>query len=362
MNDRASGSVDRKSKSQPRQRGHAKKRESSPGVDALSDVLQAVRLKGAVFFDVETSAPWVAEAPQAKFVAPALMPDSDHVIEYHVITSGSCWAGVTGDDSRPIRLAAGDVVAFPRGDAHVLSSSPGMRGTPDENTFVLPQSAAQLPLILNVEGNGGERAHLVCGFLGCDSRPFNPLLESLPRILHVSASVTAGSGWLDAFTRFALLEASDKRAGAAGILSKLGELMFVEIVRAHIEALPDNSNGWLAGLKDRYVGLALNRLHAQPARDWTLQELAKEVGQSRSAFAARFTALVGTPPIQYLQRWRLQLAASRLLDNATVATVAADAGYESEAAFSRAFRRAVGLPPAEWRNRRTMARRADEGG
>ena len=354
MNDRASGCLDQKSKSQPK-REHPKKPKSAAGVDALSDVLQAVRLKGAVFFDVETSAPWVAEAPEAKFVAPALMPDSDHVIEYHVVTSGSCWATVIGHEIDSIRVTAGDVVAFPQGDAHVLSSSPGMRGTPGESAFTLPQSAAQLPLIMNLEGHGGERAHLVCGFLGCDSRPFNPLLESLPRILHVSSSVTEGSGWLDAFTRFALLEASDKRAGAAGILSKLGELMFVEVVRAHIESLPENSNGWLAGLKDRTVGFALNLLHGQPARDWTLHQLSKEVGMSRSAFAARFTALVGAPPIQYLQRWRLQLAASRLLDNAAIAAVAADAGYESEAAFSRAFKRAVGVPPAEWRNRRTMS-------
>ena len=328
--------------------------------DTLSDVLQAVRLKGAVFFDVDTSSPWVAEAPQAKVIAASLLPDADHVIEYHVITSGTCWASVIGHDIPPIRLKAGDVVAFPQGDSHVLSSSPGMRGDPDANSYTLPETAAQLPLLLNLDGHGSERAHLVCGFLSCDSRPFNPLLQALPRILHLDASTPAGTIWLDAFTRFALLEASEKRAGGASILSKFGELMFLDLVRRYVETLPEESTGWFAGLKDRYVSRALSLMHAQPGRDWTLDQLAKDVGLSRSSFAARFTALIGIAPIQYLQRWRLQLAASRLLDgDAMIATVAADAGYESEAAFSRAFKKMVGVPPAEWRDTRTSPHRPD---
>lgn len=325
--------------------------------DTLSDVLQAVRLKGAVFFDVETSVPWVAEAPPAKVVAPAVMPDSEHVIEYHVLTSGSCWAAVLGHDIEPVRLSAGDVVAFPQGDAHVLSSARGMRGETDLGIFKTPGNAAQLPLLMNLDGGGNERAHIVCGFLGCDSRPFNPLLEALPRILHVRGSSTARSSWRDEFTRFAVMEAKEKRAGGNGILSKLGELMFAELVRRYVETLPDDSTGWLAGLRDRYIGRALNLLHAEPVKAWTLDQLAKEVGLSRSSLAERFTTVVGSPPMQYLQQWRLQIAASKLSHrDSNIATIASEVGYESEAAFSRAFKRSVGLPPAEWRNRKAAAR------
>jgi AraC-like DNA-binding protein len=322
-------------------------------VDTLSDVLQAVRLKGAIFFDIETTAPWVAEAPAARIVAPAVMPDAEHVIEYHVVTSGSCWASIVGPNAEPVRLQAGDVVAFPQGDAHVMSSAPGMRGDVDLSLFKLPENAEQLPLIFNMGGNGEEKSHLVCGFLGCDSRPFNPLLESLPRILHLRPSTGARSGWLDEFTRFAVMEAKEKRAGGNGILARLGELMFVELVRRHVETLPEESKGWLAGLRDRHVGRALSLLHERPLHGWTLDELAKEVGVSRSSLAERFMAFVGTPPMQYLQKWRLQIAASKLAEGiSNIATIAAEIGYESEAAFSRAFKRSVGTPPAEWRSKR----------
>ena len=321
--------------------------------DTLSDVLRAVRLKGAVFFDVETTAPWVAEAPHSSAVASAIMPDSEHVIEYHVITSGSCWASLVGASAEPVRLDAGDVVAFPQGDAHVLSSAPGMRSEPDFSIFQYPEGAAQLPLLLNLDGGGSERTHLVCGFLGCDSHPFNPLLAALPPILHIPASGTARSSWLNEFTRFAVMEAGEKRAGGVGILSKLGELMFVELVRHYVESLPEDSRGWLGGLRDRTVGRALNLLHAQPTKAWTLEQLAKEAGLSRSSFAERFTGFVGIPPMQYLQKWRLQMAASKLsAGNASIAEIAAEIGYESEAAFSRAFKKMIGAPPAEWRSNR----------
>ena len=321
--------------------------------DTLSDVLRAVRLKSAVFFDVETSAPWVAEAPASQTIASAIMPDSEHVIEYHVITSGSCWASALGRDIAPVRLEAGDVVAFPQGDAHVLSSAPGMRGEPDYSIFQYPEGAAQLPLLLNLDGGGSERTHLVCGFLGCDSHPFNPLLDALPPILHLKGS--ARRGWLPEFTRFAVMEASEKRTGGTGVLSKLGELIFVELVRCYVESLPEDSRGWLGGLRDRHIGRALNLLHAEPVRAWTLEQLAREVGLSRSSFAERFTCFVGLPPMQYLQRWRLQIAASRLAEgNASIAAIAAEIGYESEAAFSRAFKKMIGEPPAEWRSNRAL--------
>ena len=320
--------------------------------DTLSDVLKAVRLKGAVFFDVEASVPWVAEALPAKQTASIILPDAEHVMEYHVITGGSCWASVIGHDLPPIQLLAGDVVAFPQGDAHILSSAPGMRGDPGPDPSVVPGEIAQLPVMLNIDGGGSERAHLVCGFLGCDSRPFNPLIEALPPMMHIRSSGAAHGSWLKEFTRFAVMEAGEKRMGGSSILSKLGELMFAELVRRYVESLPEESRGWLGGVRDRHVGRALNLIHAEPSRPWTLEELAKEAGLSRSSFAERFAGYVGMPPIQYLQKWRLQIAASRLMDGASISTIAADIGYESEAAFSRAFKRVIGASPADWRDNR----------
>lgn len=316
--------------------------------DTLSEVLQAVRLRGAVFFDVDARAPWVAETPPAQVIAPAVMPRSEHVIEYHVITRGGCWAQIAGE-GEPVRLEAGDVVAFPQGDAHILSSEPGMRGKVDLGEFEVLKGM-QLPLAMNLNGDGAT-TQIVCGFLGCDARPFNPLLQSLPRLLHVRPSPDSKAP-TEAFMQFALLETREQRVGAAGMLSRLGELMFGELVRRHVEAMPEDGRGWLAGLRDRHVGKALAVLHADPRRDWTLESLAREAGLSRSAFATRFSGYIGMAPMQYLTRWRLQLAASQLSETDTgIAMIAERAGYESEAAFSRAFRRAVGMPPAAWRGR-----------
>jgi AraC-like DNA-binding protein len=209
-----------------------------------------------------------------------------------------------------------------------------------------------LPVHLSSGSNGTQQTRIICGFLGCDARPFNPLLQSLPRLLHVRPP-PGGQAPTDAFMRFALLETREQRVGAAGMLSRLGELMFAELVRRHIEILPEDGRGWLAGLRDRHVGKALSLLHAEPERGWTLESLAREAGLSRSAFAARFSGYIGMAPMQYLTRWRLQLAAARLADSdAAIAAIAERAGYESEAAFSRAFRKAVGMPPAAWRSRR----------
>jgi AraC-like DNA-binding protein len=225
-----------------------------------------------------------------------------------------------------------------------------MRGRVAEHAFEF-DNGLPVPLALNIDGGGKERTHIVCGFLGCDPHPFNPLIEALPPVLHLRAS--PGRSWLEAFMRFALMEAGEKRLGGSQILSRLGEVMLADLVRQYVESLPEGSRGWLGGLRDRHVGRALNLLHAQPARGWTLDELAKQSGLSRSSFAERFTDFVGTPPMQYLQHWRLQMAASKLLDGATsIAVVAAQTGYESEAAFSRAFKRVLGQPPAEWRDDR----------
>jgi AraC-like DNA-binding protein len=321
-------------------------------VDVLSDLLRTVRLTGAVFFDVVAKSPWVAEQPGSKFVLPKILPGADHLISFHVVTDGRCFANIVGEKS--IQVEAGEVIVFTRGDPHVLSSSPGMRADPANLEVLDAAAAAQLPFVVNYGTDGPVSAKFVCGFLACDARPFNPLLENLPAVIKASNSNDSRESWLSQFIRVAVAESANKRAGGESILAKLSELMFIEVVRRHLESLPPNQAGWLAGLRDPYVGKSLSLLHAKPSHGWTIEELGKQVGLSRSVLAERFTDLVGTPPLQYLAKWRMQIALGMLGgSNANVATIAASVGYESEAAFSRAFKKMMGVPPSTWRQRAT---------
>jgi len=318
------------------------------GHDTLSEVLRAVRLNGAVFFAIDASGPWVAEAPPAREIGHLLLPGAEHVMEYHVVSRGSCWGGIVGE--APVRLETGDVIAFPRGDAHVISSAPGMRGAV-EPALYRSRDERRWPVRLDMAGDGSDPARLICGFLGCDARPFNPLLATLPRTLHVRPG--DADDRLGRLVELALLESETPRAGGECVLSRLSELLFVELVRRYLSALPAENESWLAGLRDPSIGRALAALHDRPTRDWTLDELAREVGLSRSALAERFTQWVGVPPMQYLAQWRMQLASS-LLSGTTLslAEIAARVGYGSEAALSRAFKRQVGVSPGEWRRER----------
>ena len=316
-------------------------------MDALSDVLKAVRLSGAVYFDIRAADPWVAETPPGRSVVGAMFPGSEHLISYHVLLEGQCWASVEGE--QPMQLSAGDVIVFPHGDTHVLSSIQGLRAQPNMALYRRP-SEGRMPATISMGKGTATNAHFVCGFLGCDVRPFNPLLAALPRVIRVSDDA---SGTLSAYVRFALAESKQPRIGGESVLSRLSELMFLHVVRRYLEALPADKADWLAGLRDEPIGRALAALHRSPARAWTLQSLAREAGISRSVLAERFTKFVGHPPIEYLTNWRMQLAANQLRSStASVVAVANDVGYESEAAFSRAFKKAVGAPPSEWRKSR----------
>jgi len=315
-------------------------------MDALSDVLQAVRLTGAIFFDIHASDPWVAETPPGSAIVGAMFPGSEHLVSYHVITQGSGWATVPGE--APMRLLAGDIIVLPHGDTHVLSSTPGLRRSPDMSMYRVPADG-RLPVSISMGDPQGEPTHFVCGFLGCDSRPYNPLLAALPRVIHISDE----GGALSAYVQFALAESKQPRIGGRSVLGRLSELMFVDVVRRYLETLPADRADWLAGLRDPFVGRALNALHRDPARDWTLESLARESALSRSALAERFTQFVGRPPMQYLASWRMQLAANYLQTGTdSVLAVANRVGYDSEAAFSRAFKKVVGEPPGEWRRHR----------
>jgi AraC-like DNA-binding protein len=272
------------------------------------------------------------------------MPGVEHVIEYHVVASGSCFGGIPGEE--PVRLDAGDIIVFPQGDAHVLSSAPGMRGDPND----VPKDARSrnLPIAMKMGGGGRERAHVICGFIGCDARPFNPLLSALPRVLHVQRLGSEGAHVR--FVELALAESAAQRPGGGTVLARLSELLFIEVVRRYLATLPPDQVGWLAGMRDDAVGRVLAKLHQEPSHDWSLDTLAREAGLSRSVLAERFAHFVGIPPMQYLTQWRMQLAATLLATTTlSLAEIAEQVGYGSETALSRAYKRWVGVAPAEWR-------------
>jgi AraC-like DNA-binding protein len=318
-------------------------------MDPLSDLLRVVRLDGAFFYLVEAAEPWSVETAPARELTPRIMPAAEHLISYHILTRGRCFGGLTGEE--PVELAAGDVIVFPHGDGHVMSSAPGLRSGPGIATSV-PARYGHTVLM----GDEASRVtSFICGFLGCDRRPFNPLLAALPHRLHLRGM---SSGLLDGFARRLTEDTRLGRAGADGILTRLAELMFLEVVRRHLDGLPPEQTGWLAGLRDDVVGRALGLLHQRPGHAWTLADLAREVASSRSDLSRRFTRLVGRPPMQYLAQWRMQVAANRLTQGgAKIAAIGVELGYDSEAAFSRAFKKATGLAPGAWR----VARRTGSG-
>ena len=319
-------------------------------MDVLSDLLRAVRLTGAVYFDIRAREPWVAESPAAESIGGRVMPGFEQVIFFHIVLDGQCWATLADDPASAIRVGPGEAVVVPGGDRHVMSSAPGMRAEPAMDIYRHPGREA-LPYAFADFGGGGEPTRLACGFLGYD-RPFNPVLAALPRIMHV-AGAAPGCGLIADVARAALRETERPGPGVETFLGKLGELVFVQAIRQHLAAMPADATGWFAGLRDRHVGQALALMHGDPAARWTLEELAQRVGLSRSCFAERFAAVVGTPPMQYLATWRLQLAAQQIEGQGlSIGQAAAAVGYDSEAAFNRAFKKRVGVPPGAWRRAR----------
>lgn len=330
--------------------------------DTLSDLLRSVRLRGAVFFYLSFRDQWSAEGLAAKEIAGGVMPGCEHVMEYHMLAKGSGWAAVSG--LPPVRLTAGDIVMFPRGDRHVLSSAPGLEPVPASAEWVCARRNDPKPVPIAFHHGVREPgvllpvadadAILVCGFLGCDLRPFNPLIAALPRILHLPAS--RASDWVTRVIDQAVDESTNKRPGGEAVLERLSEMMFVDAARRYLDSLPEDATGWLAGLRDRYVGNALALMHEHPEHGWNVDDLAREVGLSRSALHDRFMQYVGQPPMQYLASWRIQVGARLLREsNRNVASIALDVGYDSEAAFSRAFKRMVNMPPAAWRRAQAEA-------
>jgi AraC-like DNA-binding protein len=267
------------------------------------------------------------------------------------VTEGELWAGIYGQP--PVRVGAGDVVVIPRGDPYYLAANnrePPLPKLEDSVGMLGAHVRHELPFSICM-GGGGAQTGLICGFLACDDRPFNPLLESLPQLVVVRRAEEPALG--ERLRGLIDLTLAESRAGVPGgstVRTRLSELLFVELVRRQLATASARDSGWLAALADDVVGRALGLLHQRPAEPWSLHALAREVGSSRSVLADRFKRMLGQAPMQYLTRWRMQLAASQLVEGRRkVSAVAIDVGYDSEAAFSRAFRRETGVAPGSWR-------------
>jgi AraC-like DNA-binding protein len=315
-------------------------------MDALSDILRVARVGGGVFLNAEFSAPWCIAGQMApEFCTPFLGTTTDHLIPYHYVVDGEM--EIAQPDQPPQRLRRGEVVLMPRNDVHLIGSDVGLS----------PVSAAEIVLVDKTRivqtirhGGGGAAAHMVCGFLGCDRALIRPIVSNLPAALILRVDETPAADWIRSTFQYAAHEVAQGQTGATAVLSKLSELLFVEAVQHYVRRLPDGQTGWLAGLRDLAISRALALMHADVARAWSVEALAREAGLSRSSLAERFTRVIGVAPMHYLADWRLQVAGQRLKDSSDpLVRIAEQVGYESEAAFSRAFKRKFGAAPASWR-------------
>lgn len=298
-----------------------------------------------MFYNAEFSSPWSFRSPPSQAIAARLGPEARHVIVYHLVAEGAAWARVEG--GKRVDLGPGDVVVFPHGDPHLLGN--GGPSDPVDNGKELERILSQGLEVVRM-GGGGEITKFVCGYLACEPQLSRLLLAGLPPILVVNIRQDSSGAWLENSIRFSVAHAGSPAAGAEAVLGKLSEALFAETLRRYIAAAPPGQTGWLAGARDPEVGRALALLHREPARSWTIADLAAAVGVSRTVFAGRFRHFLGEPPIAYLTKWRLQLGARMLAaSNAGVAQIAAQVGYDSEAAFNRAFKRHFGAPPARFR-------------
>jgi AraC-like DNA-binding protein len=316
-------------------------------MDAFSQILSGVRLNGAVFFSAEFSAPWGFSTPTTDVIAAKLSPGTPYLVLYHLLIEGG--ADVELFNGECIRLEPGDVVIFPHGDPHHMSS--GREATRPFPNYGVNAKINSRDLTTLYAGGGGETSRFVCGYMTCDPYLSRPILSGLPRVFKVNLRSDRSGHWLENSILHLLEEAASKRIGSDAMLSKLSEALFVDTLRRYMASLPGQQTGWLAGARDSIVGKSLGLLHSRIAHPWTIADLADQVGISRSALVERFTRYLSEPPMTYLTRWRLQLAARTLETTSRgVAEIAADVGYESEAAFNRAFKREFGQPPGRYRS------------
>jgi len=320
-------------------------------MDVLSEVLKVVKLQGAMFYNGEFSSPWAFYSPPSRMVAPHVAPGGGHVIIYHFVTEGRASARLV--DGQRILLQAGDIVIFPHGDAHILENGPAVKAVDMVKELARILSAG---LKLSRQGGGGETTKFVCGFMSCEPLLSQVVLSGLPPVFKVSIRKDASGRWLEDSIRFSVNEATASRAGGEAVLARLSEVLFVETLRIYVAQLPAEHTGWLAGARDAEVGKTLALMHRNPAHPWTIASLATETGVSRSVLAERFRHYLNEPPMTYLTRWRLQLGAQMLASSSySVAQIASEVGYESEASFNRAFKREFTVPPARFRKQSRLA-------
>ena len=314
-------------------------------MDALSEVLRVIKLDSAIFFNAEFSEPWCLCSPEARTIAPVLARRAGHVIVYHLLCEGRAYARL--EDGEPVALEAGDLVTFPHGHSHLLGN--GTTSRTIDGGAALPAILANGLRAMRM-GGGGQPSCFICGFLVCDPQMSQTFLGGLPPLMKVTIRDDDSGRWLENSLRFSVGEAAAHREGADAMLAKLSEVVFAETLRRYMRTLPPEQTGWMAAARDPEVGKALTLMHHRRSEPWTIAALAQEVGLSRTVLAERFRYFLGVSPMAYLTRWRLQIGALSLTSTSWgVAEIAADVGYESEAAFNRAFKREYGLPPARYR-------------
>ncbi len=301
-----------------------------PPADPLGEALHALRMNGAFYCRSELTAPWGLTLPP--------MPA---YVWFHVVTSGRMWLDAGEADER--LLGPGDLALVPHGEGHVLRSEPG---APAPAILDLERELVSDRYEILRHGAGGAPATLICGAVRLDHPVARDLVSTLPRIIHRESSGSDPLDWLQGTLRLMAAEARELRPGGEAVITRLGDIVVIQAIRSWIETDPAARTGWLGALRDRHIGRAIALIHRDPARAWSVGSLADEIAMSRSAFAARFTELVGEPVMAYVARWRMQVAVSALRDErATVGELADRLGYRSEAAFSRAFKRVIGSSP-----------------
>lgn len=310
-------------------------------MDVLTHVLSAMKLSGSVFLEAEFTAPWCVASRITPEDCASFFPVPEHVIAYHYVIDGSFFCRVGA--GAPVEVHPGQILLLPRNDEHLLGSS--LSADPvNAHELILPAGDTRLARIS--WGGGGDAAVILCGFLGTVT-PLNSFMLSLPTLLVIDAAAGAAGEWLASSIRYATRETL---TGSPHVVGKLAELLFMEAVRQYVDGLSEEQKGWFGGLRDPHVSRAMALLHARYADAWTADALAREVGVSRTVLNTRFAHYVGEPPMRYLARWRMNQAASLLRERQQSAGhVAYAVGFNSEAAFNRAFKREFGLPPAAWR-------------
>jgi AraC-like DNA-binding protein len=311
--------------------------------DLLSDALSMSHLTGTSIFRIDIRGPWgMSSPPKAEQLARSLPPVSDQIIVFHVVLDGECWCRAT--EHEWFRIPMGHAVVLTQGDRHELADQPGRMTVPFEQTLN-GRFVFDLRRESYVTGPNPQ-CSILCGFLGCDRRAFASLFGSLPALFTVGIAQRS-----QALLQYASNEALEERPGGATLRMRMAELLLMEALSTHMQTLPSSATGLLAGLRDPLVERALQALHEAPARSWSVKKLAADIDSSRSSLAMRFRDVLGEPPMHYLARLRMQRAALYLSSRAcSVDRVAEEVGYESSAAFQRAFKRHFGVPPATWRH------------